>query len=136
MGGLCSKTVIKQNPYADTNGSFNPHKSALTDRPSVRSYTATPVRVREVMEKQSQEPKQSQVLTPAVRQSGMAQYSSNADDFYDGIPRYTMQKSRSVRSTQAAVAKVHHDGGTESRFGRFLEFQNHDYKKTIALKCI
>lgn len=126
MGGLCSRAVaIKQNPYADTNGSFNPYKSASVNRrPSVQSNTVTPPWAREVTEEQSQEPKQSRQLPPAVRQSATTEYSSNADDFYDGIPRYTMQKSRSVRSTQAAVAKVCHI--VESRFVMFLEFQNHD----------
>ncbi|KAK4762728.1 hypothetical protein SAY86_008496 [Trapa natans] len=115
MGGLCSKAAIKQNPYSGTNGSFNPHKSAQTNLPSVQTYTGTPTRVLEVMEKQSWETKASRELTPVVQKSGTAQYASNADDFYDGIPRYTMQKSRSVRSTQAAVAKV---SEVSSRLGR------------------
>lgn len=80
----------------------------------------TPPLVQEIMEKQSQEAKQSQESTPAVCQMGTAQYSSNTDDFYDGIPRYTMPKSRSVRSTQAAVAMVCHHGAVDSRFRMFL----------------
>ncbi|OWM69428.1 hypothetical protein CDL15_Pgr013889 [Punica granatum] len=115
MGGLCSRAAIKQNPYADTNGSLNPYKSAPVYRSSVQSNTIIPPQAREVMEKQSREPKQSQEPAQAVRQSSTAQYSSNDDDFYDGIPRYTMQKSRSVRSTQAAVAKV---SEVSSRLGR------------------
>lgn len=42
---------------------------------------------------------------PVLQKMEMPESELNPNDFYDGIPRFTL-KSRSVRSTQAAVAKV------------------------------
>lgn len=114
MGGLCSRTAVsKSNPYASTNGGFNPYnyKPASVHQSSVRS-DLTASQMREVMVKPSQETKQSR-REPAspTRQGSAPQYGNNADDFYDGIPRYQMQKSRSVRS----IAKV---SEVSSRLGR------------------
>lgn len=104
MGGLCSRSAVaKSNPYASTRGNFDPYsyKSASVHQSSARS-NLTPPQVREVMVKQSEETKQLQEPAAPTRQASAAQYGNNADDFYDGIPRYPMQKSRSVRS----IAKV------------------------------
>ncbi|KAK4764872.1 hypothetical protein SAY86_025962 [Trapa natans] len=115
MGGLCSRAVIENSPYADIFASFNPYKSASLYRSSRQSNTMTPPLIQQIMEKQSQESKKSQESTRVVTQMGTAQYSGDIDDFYDGIPRYMAQKSRSVRSTQAAVAMVSEVGSLLSR---------------------
>ncbi|OMO52006.1 hypothetical protein CCACVL1_29444 [Corchorus capsularis] len=83
MGGICSRSSGNDNNgVGNANGGhdLNHYK---TKAATVENNVMAPPQVREVMEKGIQEP----------------------DDFYDGIPRYTL-KSRSVRSTHAAVAKV------------------------------
>ncbi|XP_030550244.1 protein PSK SIMULATOR 1-like [Rhodamnia argentea] len=114
MGGLCSRSAVaKSNPYANPNGGFNHYnyKPASVHQSSVHS-NLTPPQVRQVMVKQSQETKQSQEPAAPTRQAASAaQYGNNDDEFYDGIPRYQMQKSRSVRS----IAKV---SEVSSRLGR------------------
>ncbi|KAI4385191.1 hypothetical protein MLD38_003245 [Melastoma candidum] len=104
MGGLCSKPVQKSNPYADTNGSFNAYKASEVPRPAMRTNVPQPI-AREVAANRSQEIKPPQEPSIGVRQNSASRRGSDGDDFYDGIPRYPMQKSRSVR-TQVAVAKV------------------------------
>ncbi|KAI4383542.1 hypothetical protein MLD38_009368 [Melastoma candidum] len=98
MGGICSKPAQKSNPYADTSVSFNAYKASAVPRPAVRTNVAQPI-AREVPANRSQEIKPPQEQIVGVRQG------SDNDDFYDGIPRYPLQKSRSIRA-QAAVAKV------------------------------
>ncbi|KAK9293138.1 hypothetical protein L1049_021124 [Liquidambar formosana] len=85
--------------------------------PSNAQSNMTPPLVRESMEKQLQEPRQLQEPV-SLRGMDTAEYGSNLDDFYDGIPRFSRalsQKSRSIRSKQAAVAKV---SEVSSRLGR------------------
>ncbi|KAI4383541.1 hypothetical protein MLD38_009368 [Melastoma candidum] len=102
MGGICSKPAQKSNPYADTSVSFNAYKASAVPRPAVRTNVAQPI-AREVPANRSQEIKPPQEQIVGVRQG------SDNDDFYDGIPRYPLQKSRSIRA-QAAVAKVDQPG--------------------------
>ncbi|XWS29958.1 hypothetical protein CRYUN_Cryun24cG0075800 [Craigia yunnanensis] len=86
MGGICSRSGVKENGVGNAYGGDNLNN--YQSKASEENMLITPSQVREVMEKRIDEA---------------------ADDFYDGIPRYTSgmsQKSRSVRSTQAAVAKV------------------------------
>ncbi|OMP01141.1 hypothetical protein COLO4_12131 [Corchorus olitorius] len=83
MGGICSRSSGNDdNGVGNANGGHDltHYKSKAA---TVENNVMAPPQVREAMEKGIQEP----------------------DDLYDGIPRYTL-KSRSVRSTHAAVAKV------------------------------
>ncbi|XP_007048589.2 PREDICTED: uncharacterized protein LOC18611985 isoform X1 [Theobroma cacao] len=95
MGGICSRSGGNGNGAGNANGGggdLNHYQSKAI----VENSLMTPPQVREVMGKRTEE----------------------ADDFYDGIPRFTRgmsQKSRSVRSTQAAVAKV---SEVSSRLGK------------------
>lgn len=77
MGGLCSKNNRLPDPkvHGQVQVSVNPYKSS------------------------------SPLEEPVLQRMEKPESELNPDDFYDGIPRFTL-KSRSVRSTQAAVAKV------------------------------
>ncbi|GMI68577.1 PSK SIMULATOR 3 [Hibiscus trionum] len=97
MGGICSRSGVRddgvENGYGGGgggDGNLNHYQSK--DIP--QNGFMNPPQVREITEKRIEE---------------------SADDFYDGIPRFTAQKSRSVRSTQAAVAKV---SEVSSRLGK------------------
>ncbi|KAI4326169.1 hypothetical protein MLD38_031509 [Melastoma candidum] len=104
MGGLCSKQVPKSNPYADTNGSFNAHKASMISQSTRRSNVSSS-NVLDATVNHSQETRPSQEPKAAARRGSPPQRENHNDDFYDGIPRYPLQKSRSLR-TQAAVAKM------------------------------
>ncbi|KAK6923682.1 protein of unknown function DUF668 [Dillenia turbinata] len=70
-------------------------------------------------ENQSQDEAQNKQLLESYSTNSLG-YGSSLDDFYDGIPRYsrpTSLRSRSFRSTQAAVAKV---SEVSSRLGKGL----------------
>ncbi|XVE86435.1 hypothetical protein DITRI_Ditri18aG0034000 [Diplodiscus trichospermus] len=86
MGGICSRSGVKEFGVgnADCGDNLNHYQS----KASAENRMMTPPQGREIMEKRNEEA---------------------AGDFYDGIPRFTrgmFQKSRSVSSTHAAVAKV------------------------------
>ncbi|XVF16890.1 hypothetical protein REPUB_Repub10bG0070100 [Reevesia pubescens] len=91
MGGICSRSGVKENGVG--NGYGGDDLNHYESKASAENSLMNPPQVREIMEKRIEEA---------------------ADDFYDGIPRFT-QKSRSVRSTQAAVAKV---SEVSSRLGK------------------
>lgn len=111
MGALCSKSSkhsntvsAKANAYHDDRYQSNAHKSG--------NWTTTPQKTLEV-----RQPKQEVQESIAYRETdtaaaGAGPYgTTSSEDFYDGIPRYNpggplSHKSRSIRSTQAAVAKV------------------------------
>uniref|UniRef100_A0A803QYP8 Uncharacterized protein n=1 Tax=Cannabis sativa TaxID=3483 RepID=A0A803QYP8_CANSA len=105
MGGICSKGSSKvENPYGEGNGHVDRHKSDKGEYQSSVKTMVTPPPVIGIKEDKLQEQKQ-QLQDPVGLQKIDA--AAPGDDFYDGIPRYPRaQKSRSVRSTQAAVAKV------------------------------
>ncbi|XP_041004871.1 protein PSK SIMULATOR 1-like [Juglans microcarpa x Juglans regia] len=117
MGGLCSRSsnekyaVSKANGYTGDRFQSNVHESS--------NLTAPPPQTYEVREpkKETQEP----VADRETGASAAGLYGATGpDDFYDGIPRYNpggplSQKSRSVRSRQAAVAKV---SEVSSRLGK------------------
>ncbi|XP_044470129.1 protein PSK SIMULATOR 1-like [Mangifera indica] len=86
MGGLCSKNnrLPDLKVHGQVQVSVNPYKSS------------------------------SPLEEPVLQRMEKPESELNPDDFYDGIPRFTL-KSRSVRSTQAAVAKV---SEVSSRLGR------------------
>ncbi|XP_027340349.1 uncharacterized protein LOC113853866 isoform X2 [Abrus precatorius] len=92
MGGLCSKSVKGDKVFAKTDGHSHNHES------SAKNHKATM-------------PSDLEGAGNGVekkKQEGDAGTGPDVD-FYDGIPRYTdsfPHKSRSVRSRQAAVAKV------------------------------
>uniref|UniRef100_A0A5B7BC23 DUF668 domain-containing protein n=1 Tax=Davidia involucrata TaxID=16924 RepID=A0A5B7BC23_DAVIN len=121
MGGRSSKSSVSHNKnlYASGRVDFNASggvRNRLNELQSNKRSNLTPSQVQESIEKQSQELKE--VKEPiSFREMSTTTYGSNEDDFYDGIPRYSrslFQKSRSMRSKQAAVAKV---SGVSSRFG-------------------
>ncbi|XVF60942.1 hypothetical protein PTKIN_Ptkin08bG0088700 [Pterospermum kingtungense] len=87
MGGICSRSGAKENGVGNAYGGDNLNHDH--SKVSSENRLMNPPKVRDIMEKK-------RIL------------DAN-DDFYDGIPRFTRgmsQKSRSLRSTQAAVAKV------------------------------
>ncbi|KAK8607077.1 hypothetical protein V6N13_052824 [Hibiscus sabdariffa] len=96
MGGICSRSGVRDDGVGNGYGGGNlNHYHQSKDIPV--NVLMNPPQVREIMEKRIEE---------------------SADEFYDGIPRFTRdmsQKSRSVRSTQAAVAKV---SEVSSRLGK------------------
>ncbi|MBA0731232.1 hypothetical protein Golax_022732 [Gossypium laxum] len=96
MGGICSRSGVRDDGVGNAyrGGDFN---NNYQTKAVPENSLMNPPQVTEIMEKRIEEP---------------------TDDFYDGIPRLTRgmsQKSRSVRSTQAAVAKVSEVG---SRLGK------------------
>ncbi|TYH11267.1 hypothetical protein ES288_A07G244700v1 [Gossypium darwinii] len=96
MGGICSRSGIRDDGVGNAYGGGDFNNNYQTKAVPENSLM-NPPQVTEIMEKRIEEP---------------------TDDFYDGIPRFTRgmsQKSRSVRSTQAAVAKVSDVG---SRLGK------------------
>ncbi|KAK5820242.1 hypothetical protein PVK06_025288 [Gossypium arboreum] len=96
MGGICSRSGIRDDGVGNAYGGGDFNNNYQTKAVPENSLM-NPPQVTEIMEKRIEEP---------------------TDDFYDGIPRFTRgmsQKSRSVRSTQAAVAKVSEVG---SRLGK------------------
>ncbi|KAF5745052.1 hypothetical protein HS088_TW07G00633 [Tripterygium wilfordii] len=119
MGGICSKSSSRgkghQKVSDKRNGHDETYKAASGRRSDVESKLAPPRQSMESMKKQLEESKQvKEILSyPDV---GTAQlYGTNAEDFYDGIPRFQILKSQSVRSKPAAVAKV---SEVSSRLGR------------------
>ncbi|MBA0822359.1 hypothetical protein Goarm_019165 [Gossypium armourianum] len=96
MGGICSRSCVRDDGVGNAYGGGDFNNNYQTKAVPENSLM-NPPQVTEIMEKRIEEP---------------------TDDFYDGIPRLTRgmsQKSRSVRSTQAAVAKVSEVG---SRLGK------------------
>ncbi|KAA8547183.1 hypothetical protein F0562_003608 [Nyssa sinensis] len=118
MGGRHSRSSVSRNKdlyasgrVASGGAGYQPNEF----QPNKQSNLTSP-QVQESTENQSQELKQ--VKEPILfRETSTTAFGSNEDDFYDGIPRYRRSpslKSRSMRSTQAVVAKV---SGVSSRFG-------------------
>ena len=115
MGGLCSKSAKGDKELAKKDERKDNHKSGG------RRYEATMpgdlVTAPQIREKNKQE-------------HGAENEGTGPDDFYDGIPRFTdsfPHKSRSVRSRQAAVAKVGLmvlSCSVSSFFFRFITFFN------------
>ncbi|XP_059656264.1 protein PSK SIMULATOR 1-like isoform X2 [Cornus florida] len=131
MGGICSRASVSQNNkslYAggrvDHNGSgsagyqrnelqANKKINLMESTEKQKQSNFVPAQTGENMEKQSQELKES-IIYGEMDTTG---YSSNEDDFYDGIPRFPRalsRKSRSIRSKQ--VSEV------SSRLGRASSF--------------
>lgn len=110
MGGICSKSSSKvDNPFREGSGHFDRNKSDRGGYHSSVKTTVTPPPVLGIKEEKLQEQeKQLQESVGLQKIDAASPYAAVPDDdFYDGIPRYPRaQKSRSVRSTQAAVAKV------------------------------
>ncbi|XP_048335286.2 protein PSK SIMULATOR 1 isoform X1 [Ziziphus jujuba] len=109
MGGLCSKSSNSGNVSAEKNWDSDRHKYAAAATTSSYQKTAKAV-VTPPMPADVQRGMTDKKL-PDEREPVAVPFDAVAvdDEFYDGIPRYPKaltQKSRSVRSTQAAVAKV------------------------------
>ncbi|XP_028785104.1 uncharacterized protein LOC114741013 [Neltuma alba] len=108
MGGICSRSANEDKVFAKTDENFVNHKSGKNGQSSVQSDFTTAPHICEKMEKDVQEHGE-------IRGTDAG---TSPDDFYDGIPRFTHpfpHKSRSVKSRQAAVAKV---SEVSSRIGR------------------
>ncbi|XP_054821179.1 protein PSK SIMULATOR 1-like [Prosopis cineraria] len=108
MGGICSRSANEDKVFAKTDENFVNHKSGKNGQSSVPSDFTTAPQIREKMEKDLQEPSEIRGLDAGT----------SPNDFYDGIPRFSdsfPHKSRSVKSRQAAVAKV---SEVSSRLGR------------------
>ncbi|KAK4256846.1 hypothetical protein QN277_006516 [Acacia crassicarpa] len=108
MGGICSRSANEDKVFAKTDENLVNHKSGNNGQSSVPSHFTTAPQIREKMEKDLQEPGEIRDINARP----------NPNDFYDGIPRFPdsfPHKSRSVKSTQAAVAKV---SEVSSRIGR------------------
>lgn len=106
MGGLCSKSSKSGNVLAEKNWDSDRLKYAATATTASYQKTAKAVVTPPVPADVRTEKK-----LPEEREPVAVPFDAAAadDEFYDGIPRYPRalsQKSRSVRSTQAAVAKV------------------------------
>lgn len=109
MGGLCTKSSNSGNVSAEKNWDSDRHKYAAAATTSSYQKTAKAV-VTPPMPADVQRGMTDKKL-PDEREPVAVPFDAVAvdDEFYDGIPRYPKaltQKSRSVRSTQAAVAKV------------------------------
>lgn len=96
MGGLCSKSAKGEKVLvAKSRGQYDNHKSGGKNyKPTMVSDLTT---AGEGMEEKKQ------------KQEHDAAGTRPDDDFYDGIPRYNdsfPHKSRSVKSSKAAAAKV------------------------------
>lgn len=98
MGGLCSRSANDEKVLAQTDEHLDSNTSNKNGQSSMpgSELTSAPQRVENLQE------------TAGVRDGG-TNGGTSLDEFYDGIPRFTdslTHKSRSVRSRQAAVAKV------------------------------
>lgn len=98
MGGQCSRTSSSKPNHKHSNVTVNPYCKPNSN--TVESKLSPQ------QEKQKQQQQQQQLPQSFPLQK------AQSDDFYDGIPRFELDrgglshKSRSARSTQAAVAKV------------------------------
>ncbi|KAE9610202.1 hypothetical protein Lal_00006515 [Lupinus albus] len=99
MGGLCSKSAKSDKVFAKIDGhdhNYHNKSGGKSYKATMGSDLATAPPAREIMENKTKEP------------SATNEHAAN-DDFYDGIPRFDdsfSQKSGSVKSRQATVAKV------------------------------
>ncbi|KAF7840173.1 DUF668 family protein [Senna tora] len=103
MGGFCSKSVHHEKRLAERDEDVDESVKS-----SIRSELTAASQVRE----------RGESLQEPAGISGAQEGITTPDDFYDGIPRFTdsfPHKSRSVKSRQAAVAKV---SEVSSRLGR------------------
>ena len=109
MGGICSKRSKVGNPFHEANGQFDRQKSDRGGyKPGVKAVVMQPPPVVLIGAKEKQLP-QPAAQEKAGTPHGRPATAPAEEDFYDGIPRYSRalsQKSRSVRSTHSAVAKV------------------------------
>jgi hypothetical protein len=102
MGGLCSKSTKSDKVFAKKKEHYDNHKSGVGggNKNNHKHTTSDLTSAKEGIDKKKEE---EEAVAAAIA-SG-----TSAEDFYDGIPRYAdsfSHKSRSVRSRQAAVAKV------------------------------
>lgn len=105
MGGICSRSANEDKVFAKVDENIvNHHSNNSKSGKHVQSslqgdVTTIAPQIRERMEKDLQEHGEIRDINSR----------NSTSDFYDGIPRYNdafPHKSRSVKSRQAAVAKV------------------------------
>jgi hypothetical protein len=105
MGGLCSKSSSRLDGHTfakTTSGDGDADDDRYQSSVQKKSSNLTTPQTRLVQEQEQEEVQQPIAHFETYGTTG-------PDDFYDGIPRYNATaslKSRSIRSKQAAVAKV------------------------------
>lgn len=110
MGGLCSKSTKGNKALTKKEEHYGNHKSGVGNKKNNHKHVSDLTSAKEGVDSKKKEEEEEEAV-------GVAAETRN-DDFYDGIPRYAdsfSHKSRSVRSRQAAVAKV---SEVSSRLGR------------------
>lgn len=110
MGGLCSKSAKGDKVVPKKERRSDNHKSGGGGGgKNHKKHTGDLTTVGEGLNKKKQEP------PPSAAAAAAAAGTTGQGEVYDGIPRYAYDdsfphKSRSVRSRQAAVAKVCFNG--------------------------
>lgn len=109
MGGFCSKSAKGDKVVPKKERRSDNHKS--DGGKNHKKHTGDLTTVGEGLNKKKQEPP-----PPPSAGGAAAAETTGPGEVYDGIPRYAYDdsfphKSRSVRSRQAAVAKVCFNGG-------------------------
>jgi len=102
MGGLCSKSTKGNKSLTKREEHYGNHKSVGGNKKNNHKHISYLTSAKEGVDSKKKEEEEEEETV------GVAAGTKN-DDFYDGIPRYAdsfSHKSRSVRSRQAAVAKV------------------------------
>lgn len=101
MGGLCSKSAKGDKAFANQEEHYDNKKSGGNkNHKHTRDLNLTSAK-----EGIDNNIKEEEAVVAVVVAAG----GTSPDDYYDGIPRYAdsfSHESRSVRSRQAAVAKV------------------------------
>lgn len=101
MGGLCSKSTKGNKALTKKVEHYGNHKSGIGNKKNNHKHTSDLTSAKEGVDSKKKEEEEEEAVSVSA--------GTRNDDFYDGIPRYAdsfSHKSRSVRSRQAAVAKV------------------------------
>ncbi|KAK7838035.1 hypothetical protein CFP56_020317 [Quercus suber] len=111
MGGLCSRSSKHDHGHNNKYAKTKTGSTATVKKNNSSNLTKLQV------QDSKQEVQQPIVVHYEIDGTGTGGAAATEDDFYDGIPRYNAAslKSRSIRSKQAAVAKV---SEVSSRLGR------------------
>lgn len=111
MGGLCSRSSNTSAAKGYYDDRYDPGKGYLQSSADTLMVAPSPQKpditsVGKQSEKEQNQLKDQPLRMDAVTVHHHEDLALSTDDFYDGIPRYSPQKSRSVTSRQAAVTKV------------------------------
>lgn len=138
MGGLCSKKTRSSSVESagwDVNRQFDQNQNLNSPLMTNHVSVTPPPPVNIHLQKKQKVEKEPPPSSPPEQQEEQQQFAENDnqnplfyesdDDFYDGIPRYPTSfshKSGSVRSKQAAVAKVVSSSISDSLTTRSLRY--------------